>query len=235
MIRWREVLSKVETRLLHTMRFTRRVVLWPTLFAIAWAAALWPLCHRDRLPIWSENSLRRAEQSEQLGYLAVAVLVMALVTALFFWIGRVTSGSWQVERRASRFNRLFAFSLGAPFVVALARHAPAARAQDPDWGLHRAERMEAEARSLADQREQWERAAWLFEQAATLRPAGDLGLVLEAIAIRICVLRVGSEPELLAVGETILVRVPAGVIRVARVEAVRGLPRVGQTIVVGIR
>jgi hypothetical protein len=59
-------------------------------------------------------------------------------------------------------------------MVAAALMAPrAAVAQDPDWGLHRAEKMEAQAKSLIDDRSSWEYAAWLYEQAASLRSIGD--------------------------------------------------------------
>lgn len=65
-------------------------------------------------------------------------------------------------------------------IVVAALGAPtASQAQDPEWGIHRAEKMEAEARSLADERDRWDHAAWLFEQAATLRPAGDLEAVID--------------------------------------------------------
>lgn len=41
------------------------------------------------------------------------------------------------------------------------------------WSLNRATGMEAEARSLADQRDRWDRAVWLYRSAASLRPTGD--------------------------------------------------------------
>jgi hypothetical protein len=54
-----------------------------------------------------------------------------------------------------------------------------AHAQDPDWGVHRAEKMEAQARGLADQREEWKLATWLYEQAASVRPIGDPEAVVD--------------------------------------------------------
>lgn len=54
-----------------------------------------------------------------------------------------------------------------------------ALAQDPDWGVHRAEKMEAQARGLADQRDEWKHAAWLYDQAASLRPVGDPEAVVD--------------------------------------------------------
>jgi hypothetical protein len=64
-------------------------------------------------------------------------------------------------------------------VVASALTAPEVRAQDPDWGIHRAKKMEAEAKGLADQRNRWEHAAWLYLQAASLRPVGDAEAVVD--------------------------------------------------------
>jgi len=49
---------------------------------------------------------------------------------------------------------------------------PSSVAAQEGWALNRAEAMEAEAQSLADQRQQWERAAWLYRSAATLRAEG---------------------------------------------------------------
>lgn len=48
-----------------------------------------------------------------------------------------------------------------------------------DWAVDRAERMEAEARSLADQREEWGYAAWLYRGAAELRAADDVEAVVD--------------------------------------------------------
>ncbi|MGD8318782.1 MAG: DUF2079 domain-containing protein, partial [Myxococcales bacterium] len=45
---------------------------------------------------------------------AVAVLLFG-----FLWAGRLVHGDWRVEERSRRFNRFFAFSLAAPFLVAL--------------------------------------------------------------------------------------------------------------------
>ena len=61
-------------------------------------------------------------------------------------------------------------ALGAP---------SAALAQDPDWGVRRAVNMEAQARGLADERDEWKHAAWLFEQAASIRPVGDPEAVVD--------------------------------------------------------
>ena len=45
------------------------------------------------------------------------------------------------------------------------------------WSTNRAETMEAEARMLGDQRDKWDRAAWLYRSAATLRGPGDIEAV----------------------------------------------------------
>jgi len=50
-----------------------------------------------------------------------------------------------------------------------------ARAQSltPDREIQRAESHEAKARKQMDSRSRWDRAAWNFRRAASLRPAGD--------------------------------------------------------------
>jgi uncharacterized membrane protein len=116
---WREVLSRVDRLVLRAVRFSQQVLLWPALYAVAWAAAIWPLTHKDRLPVWSNNALSDAERLEQLHYLLGAAGVMAVLLVGFFSVSRAVQGQWRVEARAQSFNRLFAFSLAAPFLVAL--------------------------------------------------------------------------------------------------------------------
>jgi uncharacterized membrane protein len=116
---WREVLSWVDRLVLRVVRFSQRVLLWPTLYTIAWAAAIWPLTHRERLPVWSTNDLDHAERLGQLYYLLGTAGVMAVLLVGFFSVSRALRGHWRVETWAQSFNRLFAFSLAAPFLVAL--------------------------------------------------------------------------------------------------------------------
>jgi len=116
---WREVLARVDHRVLRTVRFSQRVLLWPTVYAIAWAAAIWPLVHEDRLQAWSKNDLDLAERLGHLYYLLGTVGVMAVLLVGSFSVLRTLRGHWQVEAWARSFNRLFAFSLAAPFLVAL--------------------------------------------------------------------------------------------------------------------
>jgi uncharacterized membrane protein len=116
---WREVLSRVDRLVLRVVRFSQRVLLWPALYAIAWAAAIWPLTHGERLPVWSNNDLNHAERLEQLYYLLGTAGAMAVLLVGFFSVSRALRGHWRVEAWAQSFNRLFAFSLAAPFLVAL--------------------------------------------------------------------------------------------------------------------
>jgi hypothetical protein len=73
-------------------------------------------------------------------------------------------------------NRAFSVALAAVMGLAAFSMPSSAGAQE-EWGIGRAEGMEAEARSLADQKDQWEKAAWLYRSAASLRPEGDLEAV----------------------------------------------------------
>jgi uncharacterized membrane protein len=94
---WREVLSRVDRLVLRVLRFSQRVLLWPTVYAVAWAAAIWPLTHRERLPVWSNNDLSHAERLEQLYYLLGAAGVMAVLLVGFFSVSRAVQGHWRVE------------------------------------------------------------------------------------------------------------------------------------------
>jgi len=116
---WRKVPSGVDRLVLRVVRFAQQVLLWPALYAIAWAAAIWPLTHQDRLPVWAKNGLTHAERLEQLYYLLGTAGAMTVLLVGFLVVGRVRLGQWRVEARAKSFNRLFAFSLAAPFLVAL--------------------------------------------------------------------------------------------------------------------
>jgi uncharacterized membrane protein len=116
---WRELLARLDRLVLRVVRFSQRVMLWPTLYTIAWAAAIWPLMHTERLPVWATNKLTPLERVEQLHYLLVSAGVMAVLLVGFFSVSRALRGRWQVEAWAQSFNRLFAFSLAAPFLVAL--------------------------------------------------------------------------------------------------------------------
>jgi hypothetical protein len=54
---------------------------------------------------------------------------------------------------------------------------PASSAAQEGRNIGRAEKMEGEARGLAEQRHKWDKAAWLYRSAAALRPAGDVEAV----------------------------------------------------------
>ena len=118
---WREVPSRVDRLVLRVVRVSQRVLFWPALYAIAWAAAIWLLTHRDRLPVWTKNALTHAERLEQLYYLLGTAGAMAVLVVGFLVVSRVRVGHWRVEAWAQSFNRLFAFSLAAPFLVALSQ------------------------------------------------------------------------------------------------------------------
>ncbi|MGB8222344.1 MAG: DUF2079 domain-containing protein, partial [Polyangiales bacterium] len=117
----REALAGVDRLVLRTLRFSREVLLWPIVYALAWAAAIWPLVHGERAGAWSNNDLGLAERLGQLYYLLGTVGVMAVLWLGSFSALRVFRGHWRVQAWARSFNRLFAFSLAAPFLVALAR------------------------------------------------------------------------------------------------------------------
>jgi uncharacterized membrane protein len=116
---WRKVLGGVDRLVLRAVEYGQRVLIWPAVYAVAWAAAAWPLLHPDRLRDWSDNDLTDPERITQLNYLLGACGVMAALLAGFFLLGRVRRGGWRITTRARSFNRFFAFSLGAPFIVAL--------------------------------------------------------------------------------------------------------------------
>jgi hypothetical protein len=68
-----------------------------------------------------------------------------------------------------------AFHFVAAAILGLAAFSlPAGATAQDGWSVQRAESMEAEAQSLSDQRHKWEKAAWLYRSAASLRPQGDL-------------------------------------------------------------
>lgn len=116
---WRKVLDSVDRLVLSGLSFGQRVVLWPAMYAVAWAAALWPLLHPDRIESWSKNQLEEAERSSQLQLLLICAAVMLGLLAIYWlyrFLRRDSAGS-AVSLRA--FHGLFAFSLSAPILVAL--------------------------------------------------------------------------------------------------------------------
>ncbi len=67
-----------------------------------------------------------------------------------------------------------AFNVAAAAIVGLAAFSiPSGASAQEGWNVKRAEGMEAEAKSLADRKDKWEHAAWLYRSAASLRPEGD--------------------------------------------------------------
>lgn len=116
---WRKVLAKVDRLALRGVDFGQRVLLWPAVYAVAWAAAAWPLLHPDRVPDWSENDLGDGERIAQLNYLLGASVVMVVLLIGTFMLRRFREGRWQTFAWARGFSRFFAFSLAAPFLVAL--------------------------------------------------------------------------------------------------------------------
>lgn len=92
---------------------------------------------------------------------------------------RTTTGGVD-EMMRMRLGRGVEWGVAACAMAGAVLMAPSsAAAQDPDWGVKRAVKMEAEARTLADQREDWDHAAWLYTQAASLRPVGDPEAVID--------------------------------------------------------
>jgi uncharacterized membrane protein len=71
------------------------------------------------LGAWGTNDLDLAERLGQLYYLLAAVGVTAVLLLGTFSALRALGGRWRVDAWARSFNRLFAFSLAAPFLVAL--------------------------------------------------------------------------------------------------------------------
>ncbi|MFZ1864993.1 MAG: DUF2079 domain-containing protein [Polyangiales bacterium] len=115
----RKTLARIDGWVLLFIRFSKRVLLWPILYTIAWGATLWSLTHSDRIPAFSKNGLDQSERVEQLFYLLGTAGAMAILLLGFLSAGRAIYGDWRVEERALRFNRFFAFSLAAPFLAAL--------------------------------------------------------------------------------------------------------------------
>ena len=116
---WRKGLDSVDRLVLSGLGFGQRVVLWPAMYAVAWAAALWPLLHPDRIESWSKNQLEEAERHGQLQLLLVCAVVVFAVLAVY-WAYRFFHRDLADSDRSLRgFHRLFAFSLSAPILVAL--------------------------------------------------------------------------------------------------------------------
>lgn len=77
-------------------------------------------------------------------------------------------------------NKLKTISFNAALTTVMGLAAfsmPSSASAQDGWNVDRAAGMEAEAKSLGDQKDQWEKAAWLYRSAASLRPAGDLEAV----------------------------------------------------------
>jgi len=66
---------------------------------------------------------------------------------------------------------------GVALAALLGVGTPAVAEAQSDREIRRAEKLEAQAEKLHDQRHRWDRAAWAYRQAASLRPAGDVQAV----------------------------------------------------------
>lgn len=119
MTRWRRALAAVDRSARFAVELGWRVVLWPALYAVAWAAGVWPLLHQDRLLGWAKNDLDRSEQLQQLNLLLGFLVGFGIFLVGFLVARRVATGRWRVWERARSFNRLFAFSLSVPFLAGL--------------------------------------------------------------------------------------------------------------------
>ena len=73
----------------------------------------------------------------------------------------------------STFKRMTMMTAAAAIAGLAVFSIPSGAGAQEGWSVNRAVGMEAEARSLADQKDQWEHAAWLYRSAASLRPVGD--------------------------------------------------------------
>lgn len=80
-------------------------------------------------------------------------------------------GRRMMSGRRSGIGRFCLGAVGLSMTMAMAL--PAETQAQTEWAIKRAERMESEAESLADQRDEWKKAAWLYREAASLRPQGD--------------------------------------------------------------
>lgn len=116
---WRSVLGGVDRLVLRAVDFSQRVLLWPAIYALACAAALWPVLHSERLRAWSENNATPGERLQQLNYFLVALAVIVIVELGYVGLRRLRRGRWAVHESAREFNRLFTFTLAGPFIVAL--------------------------------------------------------------------------------------------------------------------
>jgi uncharacterized membrane protein len=94
-------------------------LLWPILFCIATAAAVWSLRHPDRLSIIDTNKLTEPERIQGLIYLGATFGALFLVYLIASIIVRVRAGEFRVIETTSALNRRLRFLLATPFIAAL--------------------------------------------------------------------------------------------------------------------
>lgn len=79
-------------------------------------------------------------------------------------------------------NSTHRYLLAALALAAAPLLAASTAADAQDWTLRRAASLEAEARSLEQERDDWKRAAWYYRAGAATRPAGDPEAVTDLLA-----------------------------------------------------
>jgi uncharacterized membrane protein len=94
-------------------------LLWPILFSIATAAALWSFRHPDRLSIIDTNKLAEPERIQGLYYLGATFGGLLLVYLIANIVVRVRAGAFRVIETTSAVSRKLRFLLAMPFIAAL--------------------------------------------------------------------------------------------------------------------
>ena len=110
-----------------------RSVMWPMLIAIAGGAAAYAFRYQDSLPLLATNRLPQPQRMHGVFYFVATALAIAAVYGAVSLGVRLKEGAWRTGRVTSYLNRLFAFVLGLPFVVAL--FTPNIETQSPKTAL----------------------------------------------------------------------------------------------------
>lgn len=116
---FRKILGGVDRLVLWSLDVGQYVLLWPFVYAVAWAAALWPLRHEDRVTAWGKNELVQAERDAQLELLLWSLGVMFAILVAYWAYCVFFRTEWEPARWRRNFSRFFAFSVAGPFIVAL--------------------------------------------------------------------------------------------------------------------